>query len=91
MFLFAIEHKTAWETCHGIKKLRQNSFGVECINRKHYMKTDLIKTFNQEILPMDQVSLDDIKGGSMSGSGLCCIANSHCNSNGAENPKEKQS
>jgi len=55
------------------------------------MKTDLIKTFNQEILPMDQVSLDDIKGGSMSGSGLCCIANSHCNSNGAENPKEKQS
>ena len=54
------------------------------------MSADFIKTFNQEILPMDQVSLDDIKGGSMSGSGLCCIANSHCNRNRDERPTEKE-
>lgn len=27
------------------------------------------------------VSLEDIKGGSMNGSGLCCISNESCNKN----------
>ncbi|MDO4771731.1 hypothetical protein [Porphyromonas sp.] len=38
------------------------------------------------------ISLEDIKGGSMNGSGLCCISNESCNKNEkTENPilKEK--
>lgn len=37
------------------------------------------------------ISLEDIKGGSMNGSGLCCISNEACNKNEhTENPISKE-
>ncbi len=52
------------------------------------MDKDFIKLLNVEVLN-DELSLDDIKGGtlSLSGSGLCCKENAGCNVNGtcAEN------
>ena len=48
------------------------------------MKKLYFKTLNQGIDNVDRVELDDIKGGNISGSALCCIMNSNCNQNGRD-------
>jgi hypothetical protein len=53
------------------------------------MSADFIETFNQGNHPMDTVSLDNIKGGSMAGADQCCVTNSSCNVNSsAGNPQK---
>lgn len=34
----------------------------------------------------EDITLDDIKGGTMSGGGLCCISNTSCNKNTLDHP-----
>lgn len=52
------------------------------------MKTKDLNIIREEEM-LDEMSMDNIKGGLAGESQLCCIINSHCNENGKEKSDEE--
>lgn len=53
------------------------------------MKTKDLNIIKEEEI-LDEMSMDNIKGGLTGESRLCCILNTHCNQNGDEKAPEMQ-
>lgn len=51
------------------------------------MKTKDLNIIKEEEV-LDEMSMENIKGGLTGESRLCCILNSHCNKNGLEQSKQ---
>ena len=51
------------------------------------MKTEDLNIIREEEI-LDEISMDNIKGGLTGESRLCCVINSHCNKNAPEQSKD---